>query len=80
MSANPQQVQEVLSLLESGLSYALPHQSRYRGQDALHLLRQGRLDAGYEALSDAAALSDGLGQRFLVEARSKLAPYRVASL
>lgn len=73
------QISEALSLVESGLSYHLPSQSRYSAEDALHFLRRGQVSQGYEALADAAAYSDGMAHNFLVQARTVLAPERVAS-
>ena len=73
------QIQEALKLLESGLSYHLPNQSRYSAEDALVFLRRGRVNDGYEALAEAAAYSDGMAHHFLVQARTVLAPERVAS-
>lgn len=76
---NTRQVSEAVKLVESGLSYHLPHQSRYSAEDALSFLRNGRISAGYEALAEAAAYSDGMAHHFLVEARTVLAPERIAS-
>lgn len=73
------QINQALSLVESGLSYHLPAQSRYSAEDALSFLRQGRVVQGYEALADAAAYSDGMAHNFLVQARTVLAPERIAS-
>ena len=78
-SEDTKQIGQALSLLESGLSYHLPQQSRYFAEDAVSLLRKGRISDGYEALADAAAFSDGMARHFLVEARSVLAPDLVAS-
>ena len=66
-------------MLESGLSYYIPRTGRYRAEDALWCLRNGRTESGYEALAEAACLSDGMARHFLGEARALLAPDRVAS-
>ena len=70
---------QAITMLESGLSYYIPRTGRYRAEDALWCLKNGRTETGYEALAEAACLSDGLAKHFLAEARSLLAPDRVAS-
>jgi len=73
------QITEAVSLLQSGLNYHLPQYSRYSAEDALLFLKRGQVSAGYEALAEAAAYSDGMAHHFLVKARVILAPERVAS-
>lgn len=68
-----------IKLLESGLSYYIPRSGRCQAEDALRFLRNGRTESGYEALAEAACVSDGMAHHFLTEARSLLAPERVSS-
>ena len=66
-------------MLESGLSYYIPRTGRYRAEDALWCLREGRTESAYEAIAEATCLSDGVAKHFLQEARDLIAPERLSS-
>lgn len=70
---------QAIQMLESGLSYYIPRTGRYRAEDALWCLRQGRTESAYEAIAEAACLSDGVAKHFLQEARNLIAPERFSS-
>lgn len=77
---SPQDIQQAIKLINSGLSFRMDMVAREWAEDALWLLKNDRIDAGVDSLCQSIGLCDqATALHLLEEARNLLAPDRIAS-
>lgn len=78
--ASQSEIEQAISLINSGLSFRMNMMAREWAEDALWLIKNQRLEPGIDALCQSIGMcEEPVALHHLTEARNLLAPDRIAS-